>query len=476
MDFYDVDRIAVLSAAGAWTDITLYTRPGRGDIAAQRGRSTELDQPAAGLMSLAIDDASGRFTPGSPYADLELTQGMPIRFYSVIGYRLFPILSGFCELPDTTENLPGVDNLITIGVVDRKQLLDGGRTLISNLAEYIMADTATTLTCLYPLGEAAAPWLDVVGAGPSFSPELTYMSAGTLAAKASITPAGGPMAPGDDLRGVATAPTLAVVSSAFPTLVQGYQLVSTFGAGSGTSFAAGVPLTLIVWVAITGQYDDQVLVRATFSDVATGLEVATIRLQRLIQDFAAVGANFGRMQGVWSWTGSGTTGSVVSDGLFINTGNGVTPVALQITYNPNTMKMWVGSDEFTASVVPTGTPTSPQQLIGNLTLGPVDGALSYFQVHVGALSHAEFLDQYMAGRTGLAQQRPDERISTALWYAGAESAVAFDEGSTYLQRASIAGKTAGQVINAAVETERGRLFYDGAGNPVFHARTRAYNL
>lgn len=475
MDFYDVDRIAVLSAAGVWTDITLYTRPGRGDIAAQRGRSTELDQPAAGLMSLAIDDASGRFTPGSPYADLELTQGMPIRFYSVIGYRLFPILSGFCELPDTTENLPGVDNLITIGVVDRKQLLDGGRTLISNLAEYVMADT-DTLTCFYPLNEQAAPWLDVVGTGPSFSTELTYTAGGTVGSKAGITPAGGPMAAGDDLRGVAFAPTLAVGPSAFPTLIQGYRLISTFGSTSGTSFAAGVPITFIVWASITGEYDDQTLMTATFSDVATGLEVSTVSLMRVIRDAAAAPTDFGLVRGLWSWTGSGTTGRVVSVGQFVNTGAGVVPIALQITYNPNAMTLWVGADEYTAAVVPGGTPTSPQQLSGNLRLGPVDGALSYFQIHVGAFSHADFLDQYMAGRTGLAQQRPDERISTALWYAGVESAASFDAGSTYLQRASIAGKTAGQVINAAVETERGRFFYDGAGNPVFHARTRAYNL
>jgi len=475
VEFQDIDRWDVYSAAGVWTDITAYVRPTRGDQAVQRGRQTELDQSGAGTGTLTIDDASGRFTPGSPYADLELTQGMPVRFYTVIGYRLFPICTMFVELPDTTEHLPGVDNLITVGLVDRKQLLDGSRTLISNLAEYIQAAT-TTLVCFYPLGDTAAPWLDVTGTGPPFSSELTYTSLGTLTAAATITPASGPMAAGDDMSGVAFAPTLAVQSSTFPTLAQGWRLTSEFDATAMTSFASGVPLTLVTWVSITGQYDNQNVLSVTFKDVATGLEVSTVQLQRLVQDAVAVPTDFGKVSAIWNWSGSGTTGRAVSTTQFVTTGAGMVPMAIQITINPNTLKLWVGSDEFSSTAVPLGAIATPQQLSGTVRLGALEGALSYFQIHVGSFSRADFLAQYLAGRLGLAQQRPDERIVSALWYAGASHSGVIDEGSTYMQQVSVRGKTAGQVIDNAVATERGRFFYDGAGNPVFHSRVRAYNL
>lgn len=476
MDFTDVDRFELYSAAGQWVPITTYVRPGRGEITAGRGRGTEFDAVGPGGMSLAIDNASGRFTPGSAYADLALTQLMPIRLFSIIGYRSFPILTGWCQLPDTTENLAGVDNLINVTVVDRKELLDGGRTLISNLAEYIQSAT-TTLVCFYPLGDLAAPFLDVVGSGPPFMPELTFTAAGTSVDAATLSPAAGPIASGDDMRGVLFAPTLAVQSSAFPTLAQGYRLSADFDATSGTAFTSGVPLTLILWVSITGQYDTQSILTATVRDVATSTEVSSLVLQRVLQDPAGAATNFGRVSMAWSWSGSGITGNAVSSTQFITTGAGLVPIGVQLTINPNNLKLWIGPDEFTAPAVPFGSPASPAELYGALQLGPLEGALSHFQIHVGDYTHSDFLAQYAAGRVGLSQQRPDERIVSALWFAGASHNGALDEGSTYLQQVSVAGRTAGQLIDDATAAERGRFFYDGAGLPVFQSRVRTtYNL
>jgi hypothetical protein len=471
MPWADVTRVLIYKNS-AWVDITEYVRFRRTDLEASTGRATELEQIGPGRMAFGIDNSTGNFTPGSAYASLELTLGMPVRLVEQIGYRSFPLWHGALQLPETSESLEGVDNLVVVTAVDGKELLDNGRTFISTLAEHIIASPGT-LVHFYPLNETAPPWRDVVGGGDPMTVSLSRSSLANDGVMApAYTPGGGPSARGDDLRGVLFTPDMSTVGGfGFPMFASGYQLNAI--TLPDVSLAPGELLTLIVWVGITDADDDQFILQANLFD-ATFSQQSTLFLHRFLYHTSA-GANAGLLKAdlFASFGGSLDNGIAATTVPFRTTGGTVQPVGVQLSYSPNTLKLWLGREEF-VSAAPTGTANNPQR-IGDLVVGAFGGAASYVQVHVGDYTQANFIAQAEMGLEGLAGQRTDERVATILSYAGAPPAQ-LDQGVTYMRATALGGRKPGDLIDEATVAEQGRFFFDGEGVATFHSRQRVYNV
>jgi hypothetical protein len=470
-------RVRVQKADGTLVDISADVRTieRAAPLRAFRGRQNETDTMQPGSLTFVIDNSSGDYTPGRSAASCELMLNMPVFVDEGIGYHTIPIFTGLLQVPDSVEQLEGVDNLITVTAIDRKQALDGGRKFISTLAEFIMTATPATLLHYYPLNEPAAPFRDVVGSGAPFEVVATESSlANPMTTGQGVwTPADGVEAPGDDLRGVAFEPSTSTGGGlGFPQMARTYKLQADFSLDQAVSFASGEPLTLIVWASMTDEFDTQHLFNFDLYDPNN--VTMSCFLTRVVRHTSA-GADAGLLEGFTISAGSGLDGSANSPSIFSGTQSSLRPFAMQITYDPNSIKVWVGDQEFT-DAAPVGSPSSPQYLYTNINLGHLTGSLAHFQIHVGDYTHADFLAQYEAGQHGLAGQRTDERIATILGYAAGDNPAVLDEGSTFMQGARLAGKTPGQAIDTAVTTERGRFFIGPDGVAQFHARTRAYNL
>lgn len=473
----------VRKATGEVVDITAYVHSvsKQSTVTAAVGRQTELDtrgQP--GRLEIVLNNTTGIFTPGRTGASVQLTLGMPIWFVDTIGYKTFEVFNGFIELPETAENLEGVDNFISLTAVDRKQLLDNGRTIISTLAAHIMG--TPTLRHYYPLVETAAPFTDAVGKGAPFVVELSRSSVvDTDTARPGITYGGGVQARGDDVQGVKFEPTMTSEGGfGFDIVAQGWQLVADFQSGVQSAdrprMTASDPLTLIVWLALGSTNDSQGIMSVELRDETLNAQIALVDVSR-IMNHSTFGADAGLLAGqVIDVLGGTLDGVAMSTEKFLPSGNVMVPVGIRLTFTSITL--WLADQEFTAASV-TGSPSGPQQVFGNVYLGRLLGSVAHFQIHVGDFTHDDFLAQHRVGIDGMAYDRTDERIARILRYVSPTDPIPaqLDQGVTFMQRASLAGKRPGQVIDEAVDTERGRFYVDGGGISRFHSRIRThYNL
>jgi hypothetical protein len=467
-----VDRARVLIYKNsAWVDITDFVRFTRVPVSASTGRATEREAIGPGSLVIGVDNSGGEFTPGSSTASLELTLGMPIQLVEQIGYRLFPLWSGMLQLPETSEQLENVDNIVVVTAVDGKELLDNGRTFVSTLAEHIMA--TPTLVQYHPLNEDRAPFRDIVGDAIPLALKLDTSSLVLDGVRApAYTPNGGPSAPGDDLRGVLFTPDQSTAGGfGFPTFASGYGLHG--GGPASVSWTPGVKLTFVFWISITDSDDDHnVALFGIYDSVFSQQALITVR--RIMAH-----TSFGALAGLLDVTITSLLGGTLDGGdastilPFRNTGGSIIPIGVQLTYSPNTFRLWLGKDEF-LSAAPTGTANNPQ-VLGTFDLGACGASYSHFQVHLGEFTHDDFLAQYAMGLNGLEGQRTDERVATILSYAGSPPAD-LDLGSTYMQATNLGGRKPGELIDEATTTEQGRFFFNGRGRAQFHSRVRVYNV
>lgn len=448
MDWEGVTTVEVQSTAGVWVDITDRVRFKRSDFSGQRGRANETDQIGSGTLTLALDNASGIFTPGVASAALALTLGMPIRVTDVIGCRSFRWFTGTLEMPDSVEQLEGVDNLITVTAVDRKQLVDNGRTFISTLAEHVTAAGGTDLVAYWTLGEESS---EKAARGlKGTEPTLRYALSNFL----SVGNVDGP--PGDDLK----APQFRDAGTGSPNepVADG-----TWETANRINITSGDTITIAAWIKPESPaLGSSVLVDALQFDGAGTIFIGvdhTFAPGFPRWNVGAFISGWGPIAGV-----AGPQAAVGSWSL----------VALRFGLH-DLQDFWVGT---TAMRVPFGAGAPASAYLDRIKLSPLThwpGSVAHVQIYRN-YTYEQHLAQVRQGFEGLAGQRPDERIATILGYVAGSTPRALDEGSTYMQRARLAGRKPGQLIDEAVATERGRLFVDGNGVTTFHSRVRAYNL
>jgi hypothetical protein len=464
-------------------DLTPYVD---GVFTVEHGRMSELTtatpaQPAQ--LALVLNNADHRFTPGNTGSPLypNFKQGKRLRVRETIGYRTFDLMTGWLELPDITDWAEqGTDQTITVTVVDRLTRLDRGRTFVSTLAEYILDAAGSLLKAYYPFDETSGnTFRDYFSVQPPF---VAGRSDGSLGASVSslptITPAGGAGPPGDDINGLKLTPVTTPYGNLSNALARAYAVTADY---RGTYVAsptwidlhAGDLLTVVAWFNLDAAYDDtQMLLVFDVRDRAGGGATAsTVGLSR--NSYINTNPDAGKWTLDVIGTGTGLDTTITTIGAF--TGGTSVPVGIQLGFSSNTAKLWVGSDEWTS--VPTGTPNDPLSLHGSFSVGALAGSVSHLQVYLGNYTRTMFLAQRTAGGLGLAGQRTDDRVSTIARYAGITSGnLILDRGSSWMQKASLAGQTPLTAMRNAETTEQGLLLADGSGRLVLQNRIRRYNV
>jgi hypothetical protein len=472
MTLGDTAQVWVQKATGAVVEITDYVRYRRTDLVAYAGRSTELDQIGPGRLELGLDNSSGDLTPGRSGAAIQLTLGMPIWVTETLGYKTFEIFSGFLELPDTVENLEGVDNLITVTAVDRKQLLDNGRTLISTLAEYIRYEGRNDLIGYWPMHETVAQHEDYSGGtlGPLTYQPIVTSSTDINAALASLSPGTGAPLPGDDAPRTVNHPQIVVV---------GGQQIAVFGKYVNVTLADTITVSSGEWltVAVWTEVDESMgSAYPTLMQLSGGGSGHFLEITR----FNTTGAWRAKVKNAGlTWDITATPGAG-SPGAGTNWKLGARQLST-VSVNPGVPALTGWADGIAYTGVVTGSVPSPLVFDG-LVLGfDLYGMVSHVQIYksTSPWTTARQQAQIAMANDGLAYQRTDERIATILNYASPRAPIpaVLDEGVTFMQRAGLAGRKPGALIDDAVDTERGRFFVDGGGVSRFHSRVRThYNL
>ncbi len=457
----DTHVVAYLN--GVATDITRYVLvpPRGGQINSARGRQTELAQMDPSRMSLVLENRDGRFTPGNPSSPYYpyWRQGVRMVWTETLGAITFTHFDGSLEIPEVQLNYQAADPtindaLLAVSTVDTLTRLDRARRFISTLAEFIVDAGGTTLVVYLPMNEPVGPTFSDPRQSFSLSESSNYLFGGIPVAGHALVDYGSATAlPADELTGAVYDP-LVDASGAFVKWGQHDGSLPT-----PLIVDAGKSVAIACWVNF----------RHTFTDI--------VRLLGLTGP-AGCYMQFGVDGTAGTWTASvedftGLVGPTTGKAYNVDAWR---LVALRLTESTGVVEFWHhGAAPETSTIA--GATTA--QFTGIQITGQASVAMMAVQVYygAGAYTRAQHLAQVAAGFSGLERQTTGERIRTVARYAGVSASALdhIDDGSTVMQRASLAGKTPLAAMQEAADAERGRLFTAGDGSIVFHDRHRIYN-
>lgn len=447
-----------------WTDLTPYV-DNITPISIQTGRPTEqtISEPSA--VAITFNNTDHRFTFGNTSSPLypSWRQSLKMRVYDVVGFKRFPYITGWMEEPAIDDwTVAGVDQQITVTLVDRLVRVDRARTFISTLAEYVLYNGGSSLQAYYPCNEASGLPRDVVGRGVG----TQVFQNGVGATSFSVT-SGAPLvllgqgSPVffDDGATLNLQAGFGVDGSGNNVFAQVPDLrIQPIGGGLGLNIPAGQVVTVVLW--INGSPPQQPYDLTTFGLVASCSNVS------IRADFNPEGNIVLAMSG--ALTASGTIGQFPISGW--------TPLAIRYGWSPPTMETWIGANRYVSTV--SGSPPASDQLV-SLALPQLQANMGHLQIYVGtptAWDLPQLIAQSDAAKSCLAGQYTGQRIATLARYAGVASSELsnVDNGTSMMGRAALAGSSPYAQMQIAETTEQGRLYANGNGLIVFQDRVRRY--
>lgn len=448
-----------------WTDVTPYVEAFTGHISATSGASPETTGDTGSFVA-QLKNSDQRFTPGnmlSPHYP-NIKSGVQVWLRETIGYETFDIFRGHIGWPEieswalSTASAPR-DQAITITAVDRLAWLATAPPFISTVAAHILGNgtTSTTLVAYYPLNDGPKTFRAEGPVAPEITAEKILNLATTPLTPATITAAGGGAPPGDDITALVLRPDVQDVLGT-QTFISSYQLTVD---PTVTTLAAGEVLTILLWI----RPDEDVV---TANQLAVTMSIGAPSTIMGLKGNAYVSG----VASKWEvGTSIGPTGSVLGTGV----GRGVWDlIGFQFAYSPNTFNLFSGG-KLQVGVL---TGVHFGSAINSLWVEAVSGRVAHLQIYKGAFTAADYVAQRQVGLYGLEGQTTGARIRTVAQYAGvpAGELALIDPGVSYLQRATLAGRTPTEAMSEAVETEQGDLHANGAGRTVFADRRRLYNV
>lgn len=464
------------AADPTWVDITQWVRDGMNTA---DGRQTELSQIEAGRLELELNNRDHRFTPDNPASPYwpNFRQGKRIRVREVIGYRVFPHFDGFLEVPEGTVRQADVDQTVRVSAVDRLGRMDRTRQLYSTLAEYILRKGGTALKAFWALGETSAPFPDLTGQRSPLQliNDRDAPNGGEPTGHAEYSLGNGKTPLAEDRGGIQLKPA-GMAWSNINAWSDKWLLKGRFPASElSAQIHAGDTVTWVAWVQLDPQAtwsDGHVVFNSHISDQAGDFgSIVSVTLEK--SWYYNLDSNPGKWKATVTRSG-GLTGTVV--GTDITPQINPIPVGLQLSYSPNTLKLWVGGNEW--STTPTGTEADPMYLGSQILVGDhLSGSIQHMQIYVGNFTRQDFQDQLNFGYRGSWYQSTNDRavdlIATAGLPAGAGD---FDAtATTAMARARWAGKSMADVLQGVAATEGGIVFADGSGTLRLHGRQRRYH-
>lgn len=438
----------VASVPVAWQDITSYARaPGGGPPitislgSPDTGSAAGTARPAT--MTVSLENIDHRFLFGSPAALVNWKPGRRIRCYEVIGCRRFDLFSGYMQAPETDDHAEaGIDQFVTVTAVDRLGRLGTDDAFASTLTEYIQFNGLPTSGYWTLLDPPASTLLRPIGSQQPLSTSFRSVAGGATTA-ATATPQGGTPVPGDDVGTLRLAPALVGTAVAIEADLSG--VINT------VTLLSGSTLTLAFWLY--------------FEDVHTSDLVFSLASDAIIPPYLRLV----RTSGAWAYEAR-APGASVSTPTYGPQPGRWNLVALRL--GPSTVDYWLNGVS-TSAAIGGWADTS----FNAVSFRGLQGNLAHLQIDVNSYSQAKHLAQYAEGLSGLAWQSTGQRIRTLARYAGipATELGLIDVGTSYMQKASLAGQTPLAAMAVAETTEQGRLRANGQGLLVFDPRTRRYN-
>jgi hypothetical protein len=461
------------AATPLWTDVTAYVD---GEIVITRGRPSELDEVQPSTLTVPLNNADHRFTPGNPYSPyypnvkparrIRVTETIDgITYYLFDGYIQFP------DIPNWAQAVPPAkfDQIINVSAVDRMGRLDRARSFVSVLADHIRYNGSTGLKAHYPLNEAAAPCYDYSSSAREPATVRTVTSVGGLRDDL-ITFDDQTRPPAEDVGTVRFHPVIINTGTVNEGLSWRY-LQADFA--SPITVTTGQVLTLVVWT----QLDDTLVDDGTTDLLWLGTAGASTNFYIRREDAFTGTGRLGIYGSTPSWGGTTGYGPVAPRS---------TPLLLAARFRPsstaaNAQELWVNGNRYQFTE---GGVADPSVSCASLQIGAHQwaGVASGVQVYVATdgaaddYSWTKHLAQLQVGVAGMVGQRADQRISILAGYAGVASTdLQLDAASATMAAATLAGQKPAAELRVAADADSGLIFTSGDGKIVFHSRQRRYN-
>ena len=432
-----------------WTDVTSSARLPVG-INATHGRQDQYESAQPARFSVTLMNPDGRYTPGnvnSPYYP-NVKKGRKIRWSETLNGVTYYRFTGYIdEWPIQWDDATGNMADVLITATGRTARMGHGKALPSVMEVEQLLDAPDAY---YTLGEDAGS----TQAGNSAVVVQPPMSVVPFGGGSTANSSFG--TPGPGVVGALTAALFTRVSATAGAYLQA--ALNGFTSGADPSYQ------LEAWFQSSGV---QAMGIAQLDDGSGSLyfQLNTDASGKLVGKYLSPGG------GTYTITSAAT----VTDGQWHH-------VALRHTTGGGNSVATLFLD---GASVGTATITSSQFNHTRLTVGggingtsAYAGAVAHVAAYTGAaISDTRVQQHYLAGSTGFAGERSDQRIQRLAGYAGVATADLVTE--TGLSTSVAAQDTTGQqpitLMQDVTATEGGVLFDGGDGRLVFQARSHRYN-
>lgn len=438
-----------------YVDFTSRVETANGPFSIVTGDTAETSG-AGNSLSLQLNNADQALTPGnvlSPYYPY-VKSARKCRVRETIGGVTYDLFTGYIQFPEieawtSSSTTAPRDQTITITAVDRLTRLKQAPTFTSTLAEHIRYNGGSDLIGWWPLLNRAQPFL-AEGAAQA---DLTVTD------PISVFPASIAGPTGDDASYVRFVP---VLRDGIP--------YPQFDAPVSITVSSTETIAIAIWL------------NAELPDPAATLDLSQLAWLRKANSLNYIYFRNAYSSGVFD----ATAGSSGSPGVTFDTVTWPSALAssawrlvtARLSLATGVIDFWCGADP---PVTTTLSGPASSLTFDLLTIGQnYWGSMAHMQIYKGvdAFNRTKHLAQHAMGYQGLERQTTGERIRTVLQYGGvaASDLHNIDDGTSVMQRASLAGKTPADAAFEGSITEQGSLAVDGSGLITFADRRRIYNV
>lgn len=454
-----------------WVDFTLRIRDISQSIEVNIGRQDDLEGSSPTVFTLLLENADDALTFGnttSPYFSW-WGPGRKCRLRETVAGVIMDLATGYLQTPTETLTTVDMEHRVALTIVDRLARQGSTEPFISTLAAHILGSADASLKAYYPLNDSTEEsFASVIPTSVPLRTRATFVSYALLPTTVSpqlAIPQGGPSVPADDIPSLALRPSFVSTGAvAAPNKYVDNTNASNIFQGS-FSQVSGETISLVWWSTYTangtGGFDTPVIAHLEGIDAG----VVTTKLEY----------RFGA--GSWQFEADGGTAATT---LTLTAHPQGVPVlhAMRLTITSGLAEFWRGPETPVTALTGGAVPASVSWY--GLRLGAaLQGSLGHVQVYCGvnAYTREQHLAQHQMGLYGLERQTTGERIRTILGYAGVRGyEMNIDQGSSVMQRATLAGKTSLDAVRDAERTEQGLVYVDGSGMIIFKDRRSLYNV
>jgi len=226
------------AAIPVWVDLTSRINDMLSTVDIGIGRQNDLEQSEPTNWTLILNNADDALTYGntsSPYP--WWGPGRKCRLREIVAGTVMPLATGYLQVPTETVSLSGIDQTVTVSIVDRLGRLQVSEPFISTLGAYIRSSPSRPALVYY------TPLHDVPTVTDMISGRTLSNVGGSSSALfgSTVSSQSGALALADDIPS-----RLLVADTSGQGRQAGYSL--TYTGAAQPALSAGQVLTVVMWV------------------------------------------------------------------------------------------------------------------------------------------------------------------------------------------------------------------------------------